>query len=400
VMRLLLAAAAAVIAAAALSLGGVLRDEAAPAFAAADDPRSLTLEGMRLQQRWRETADASYLARAQEALGRAAALDPGDAETTSALASLALSQHRFRDALALGRRARRLAPGIARNLGIVGDAQLELGRYGDAFESYDAYASRKPGLAAYARVAHARELLGRPRDAVEAMRLALDAAAPGEPRAWTHVELAKLHFGLGELGPARREARAALAAFPGYVYALDALARIELASGRRATALTLARGAADTVPLPQFVGTLADVRLVSGRDATEQLELVGVIERLLRGNGVRTDLETAVFDVDHGIRLDEAVSRARRAHRERPSIDADDALGWALTRTGRCADGLRYARRSLRLGTLDATKVFHRGMAERCLGRTAAARRSFRRALELNPHFSPIWAPVARRNST
>jgi hypothetical protein len=36
-------------------------------------------------------------------------------------------------------------------------------------------------------------------------------------------------------------------------------------------------------------------------------------------------------------------------------------------------------------------------MIERCLGRDAEARRFFGRALELNPHFSLIWAPVAGR---
>jgi len=36
-------------------------------------------------------------------------------------------------------------------------------------------------------------------------------------------------------------------------------------------------------------------------------------------------------------------------------------------------------------------------MVERCLGRSDAARTTFRRALEINPYFSLRWAPVARR---
>ena len=35
--------------------------------------------------------------------------------------------------------------------------------------------------------------------------------------------------------------------------------------------------------------------------------------------------------------------------------------------------------------------------ARNLLGRPGAARGWFRRALELNPHFSLLWAPVARR---
>jgi tetratricopeptide (TPR) repeat protein len=432
--RFTIAGAAAIAAALALLLGGAL-DESAPAgderppaaaaarletgFAAGDtqslvsrlertvreqpdDVRSLTLLGLALQQRTRETADASYLSRSGAVLRRAVRLAPRDASSVSALGTLALAQHRFRDALGLGRRAQRLAPSTARHLGVVGDALVELGRYDEAFTTFDRMVALKPSLSSYARVSYARELLGRRDAAIEAMELALDAAGgQPEPTAWTNVELAKLHFGRGALVPAELHFRAALAAFPGYVFALDGLARVEAARGRHAGAIGLARRAVDAVPLPQFVGTLGDLLAVSGRraEAREQYALVGAIERLQRANGVRTDLETALFDVDHGLRLSDALARARRAHADRPSIEADDVLAWALVRNGRCGEALRFSKRALRLGTRDAPKFFHRGMVERCLGRPGAARAWFGRALALNPHFSPLWAPVARRHA-
>ena len=54
---------------------------------------------------------------------------PNDLLATSGLGSLALSRHRFREALALGRRARSISPTTARNYGVIGDALVELGRY-------------------------------------------------------------------------------------------------------------------------------------------------------------------------------------------------------------------------------------------------------------------------------
>ena len=122
----------------------------------------------------------------------------------------------------------------------------------------------------------------------------------------------------------------------------------------------------------------------------------GFLEHL-RANGVKTDLETALFDVDHGIQLPQALLLARAARADRPSIDGDDVLAWALARNGRCTEALPYSERALRLGTRDATKFFHRGMVERCLGHPEAAKKWFRRALALNPHFSLLWAPVAKR---
>ena len=131
--------------------------------------------------------------------------------------------------------------------------------------------------------------------------------------------------------------------------------------------------------------------------ARRQYALIGVIQRLLVANGVRTDLETALFDVDHGIRLPHALALARKARAERPSIDGDDVLAWALARNGRCSEALPHSDRALRLGTKDALKVFHHGWIEQCLGNRTAARSDFQRALALNPHFSILWAPVARK---
>jgi Flp pilus assembly protein TadD len=151
------------------------------------------------------------------------------------------------------------------------------------------------------------------------------------------------------------------------------------------------------VPLPQLVTTLGDLYRVAGRqaDAGEQYGLIDVTQKLLGANGVRTDLELALFDVDHGVDVARALARARAAHRVRPSIQADDVLAWALARNGRCVEARRWSQRALRLGTRDASLFFHRGMIERCLGRPDA-RMWFRRAVALNPHFSLVWAPVAK----
>jgi tetratricopeptide (TPR) repeat protein len=364
------------------------------------DVHSLDLLGLAYQQRARETGDPAYYTKSQGVLQRALALAPRDLLATTGLGSLALSRHRFREALALGRRARLLSPSTARAYGLLGDAFVELGRYQQAFDSFDTMARLKPSLAAYARVSYARELLGDWRGAVSAMRLALDAAVDQpEATAWTRVQLGKLYWSRGRLDPAKRQYRAALVTYPGYVYALDALAQVEGARGRYARAIALEQRAVATIPLPQFVTALGDLARVAGHErfARRQYALIGVIQRLLVANGVKTDLETALFDVDHRVRLSHALALARLAHGDRPSIDGDDVLAWALARTGHCGEALRYARRALRLGTRDALKDFHRGMIERCLGHDAQARVWFGRALDLNPHFSVLWAPIARR---
>ena len=430
--RLAVAAAAAGVAAAALLLGGVLHGAPRAALPAAasgsaeqlqtgfaagqstaglvrglqeqlrTSPRdvdALDLLGLAYQQRARETGDPAYYTKSDGVLRRTLRLAPDDLLATSGLGSLALSRHRFREALVLGERAQRLSPTTSRTYGVIGDALVELGRYGDAFRAFDTMARLKPGLAAYARVSYARELRGDWLGAVSAMRLALDAAiGQGESTAWTEVQLGKLYWNRGRLDDAQAGYRAALRAFPNYVYALDALAQVEAARGRVAAAIRLEQQAVAEIPLPQFVVQLGDLERVAGHPvaARRQYALIHVIDRLLAANGVKTDLELALFAADHG---SPNVALARRAEQARPSIDGDDVLAWTLDRSGRCAEALPWSERALRLGTKDALKFFHRGMIERCLGRPTAARAWLLRALALNPHFSVLWSPVARRLS-
>jgi tetratricopeptide (TPR) repeat protein len=360
----------------------------------------LDLLALAYQQRARETGDPTYYAKSDGVLHRALALAPNDLLATSGLGSLELSRHRFREALVYGERARSLSPTTARNYGVIGDALVELGRYEQAFAAFDEMTRIKPSLDSYARISYARELRGDFAGAVSAMKLALTAAI-GEPEAtaWTHVQLGKLYWTRGMVAAAAHEDRAALVAFRGYPSGLDALALAEAARGRLATAIALSRRAVDAIPLPQYVTDLGDLLRVAGRPraAQKQYALIGVIRRLLVANGVKTDLETALFDVDHGVDLRGTLELARRAEAERPSIDGEDVLAWSLARAGRCGEALHWSRAALRLGTEDALKFFHRGAIERCLGHESDARSWLQRALALNPHFSLLWAPVARR---
>ena len=385
-LRLLLGGAAAALTAAALLFGGVFSGGGA-----ASTPQTLSAEkldrlGNAFAQRARLTGDASYYARAETAYHHSLRLVPNDLAATIGLGSVALSRHDFRRGLALGRRALALSPSTAAGYGVAGDALVELGRYRQAFATFDRMVSLKPSVSSYARVSYARELLGDVTGAGRAMRYAVDAAA-GEPDAlaWSQTQLGKLFWSNGRIGDAAREFRAALQVRSTYAPALDGLAQVEAANRDRARARSLARRASEILPLPQYVATYGD--LLHGTAAQRQYELVAAIARLERAHGVNVDLEIALFNVDHRIQLERTVTLARAAQRERPSIDGDDVLAWALARTNHCREALRYSKLALRLGTRDAAKFFHRGVIERCLGDPGAAHRWLARAHATNPYW-------------
>jgi tetratricopeptide (TPR) repeat protein len=364
-----------------------------------DDARSLTLLGLAYQQRARETGDPSFYGRSEAALRRARALAPEDHVATTGLAALAASRHRFGEAARLARRAVRLAPTAAVPYGILGDALAERGRYGAAFAAFDRMTEIKPSLASYARVAYARELLGDVDGARAALRLAVEAGSTvPEHAAWALAQLGYLELGSGRLRAGARAFRDALARFPAYVHAEAGLARVKAARGDVDGAITHLRRVVARVALPEFAVALGEIAQGAGRDAAarEANRLVAALERLLAANGVRTELETALYDLDRGVRVEDALARAREAYRRAPGVQAADALAWALFRNGRCHEARRHSRRALRLGTRNALFLFHRGMIERCLGDAATGERFLAAALATNPHFSPRWAPVAK----
>jgi tetratricopeptide (TPR) repeat protein len=231
------------------------------------------------------------------------------------------------------------------------------------------------------------------------MRLALASAAGHEERsAWVLSHLGKLALSQGQTAVAARRFRAGLAVSPGYGSALQGLGHVEAAHGRLAQAIGLMKRAGKTA---SAVEALGDLYRLSGRESLAQDAYRDAFEYLRYETryGVHMSLDLATFQADRGIRLGEALVLARRGYRDRPSVVGDDALGWALVRNGRCHEGLTFARRALRLGTRDASWVFHRAMAERCVGNHAEARKLFRRALDINPHFSILWSRVARQHA-
>jgi tetratricopeptide (TPR) repeat protein len=119
------------------------------------------------------------------------------------------------------------------------------------------------------------------------------------------------------------------------------------------------------------------------------------MDKLLRANGVNTDLEIALFYADHDTDLKTSLEKARSAYDARPSIHAADALAWTLYKTGNSEEAQNYSGEALKLGTRDPLKLFHAGMIAKSLGQKEQASEYLQKAIDLNPHFSLLYADEA-----
>jgi tetratricopeptide (TPR) repeat protein len=350
-------------------------------------------------QKVRETGDPSFYARADSLLTAARRRAPRAAGPLNSAGTLALARHDFAGGLRLGRAALAAAPGTVRPLGTIVDAQVELGRYDAAGRALQRMLDEKPSLASYARASYYRELHGDLAGAAAAMRLAVEAGGQApENVAYVQTLLGTLELARGRLVAARRAYRTALLREPRFAAAEAGLARTDAARGDLAGAIRRYRRVVARLPLPEHVIALGEAELAAGRTAAARrdLALVGAEERLLRASGVDTDVELAVYEASHGDPR-RGVTLARRALAAAPSVRAEDALGWALTRAGDPRAGLAHAHRALRLGSRDPLFLTHAGLAARAAGHPAGARRLLRAALAHGPAFSPLWGPRAER---
>jgi tetratricopeptide (TPR) repeat protein len=365
-----------------------------------EDSRSLALLGLAYLQKGARSADPTFYDRAEAALERSLDItEKPSFEAALGMGVLSNARHHFAAALRWGKVATSANPFNAEARGVVGDALTELGEYGRAARAVQRMVDLRPGLSAYARVSYARELRGDIDGAINALKLAYNAAGHPADRAWAAYHLGELHFGRGRLAAAAHAYRLAAHLAPGYALAHAGRAKVAAARGRVDEAISSLTPVARDHPSPEVAILLGDLLHLDGRAAAarRQYALVAAIQRLYRASGVNVDLELALFEADHGNNPKQALARALAEYRRRPSVHVADALAWTLYANKRFAAARRYAGVALRLGTRSALFHFHAGMIEYRLGHPGPARDHLERALANNPSFSFFHAARARR---
>ncbi|MEY2525197.1 MAG: hypothetical protein QOJ66_3762, partial [Ilumatobacteraceae bacterium] len=190
----------------------------------------------------REDADPTWYGKAELLFNRALALNPKDFEALGGLGSLAASRHDFATALAMGRRALTIDPESGYALGVVVDAQVELGRYRAARRTLQRMLNDRPDLSSFSRASYLLELEGHISAARRALVQAIESGAPAkENTAWAYLYLGNLEFSQGDYAQAGRQYRLAGEAQPGFVHALAAEAKLAAARGDYPRAIRIYR---------------------------------------------------------------------------------------------------------------------------------------------------------------
>jgi tetratricopeptide (TPR) repeat protein len=352
--------------------------------------------GAEYVQEGRRSGDPTYYPKAEQVLRKSLHVERADNfEAMTGLGMLAAARHDFAAALRWADRARKIDPNSSAVYGVRGDALIELGRYKQGFAALQRMVDLRPGLASYARASYAWELQGQTRNAIDSMKLAAQAASTPADAAFADYYLGELYWNAGNLGAAAASYEASDQHDASFVPASQGLAKVAAARGRLNDAIRGYESIVVRLPLPQYVAELYDLYEVAGRTALakQTAALLDVQRKLFRANGVNVDIDQATFYAEHRGSRDHGLAAARSEWHRRKSVVVADALAWALHANGRDVEALGYSQQALRLGTRNASFLFHKGMIERSLGRHDAAHRDIAEAFAINPHFSFVWAP-------
>lgn len=335
--------------------------------------------------------DPELYEKAEAAFERASALAPGDPTILVGRGSLALTLHQFSEAESLGARATAALPANADALGVLVDAQVELGKYDDAADTLQEMLDVRPGLPALARASYLRQLNGDLDGAVEAMRRAAVAGAssPFDVAVVTTL-LGDLHRRAGDLELATTAYADATAAAPELITAQAGTAWATAAGGDIEGAISRLEALIGEYPSPSLALLQLDLQRGSGdHDAADDTaELVRAISVLQEQSGQVVDLEMALFEADEQVDTARGVALAARAQQVRPdNLFVDDAMAWALYRDGDAGSAAEFMDEALRFGSTEPLIRYHAAEIALANGDEVAAAQHLELALR-DPWFS------------
>ncbi len=216
-------------------------------------------------------------------------------------ASVQLSLHDFKNALATAQKAVQLNPHNAQIYGSLVDAYVELGNYDMAVEYADKMVSIRPDLRSYSRISYLREIHGLIDESIEAMKMAVEAGSPGsEEKSWAALQLAQLCFRYDKVREAESILNQILTERDDYPFAIAALAEINVKEKNYEEAERRLIEACQIIPEVSFYVNLAEIYKIQNRQ--EELDsILLVIKEMLNddiANGHNMSLEYSKLFLD------------------------------------------------------------------------------------------------------
>ena len=362
-----------------------------------DDPVSWVNLGDNLAQVFRDTADETYYSHAESAYLYALRLEPRSVDAMVGMAWVTGGRHLFDQSREWANRALAIDASDAAACGILGDADVELGDYEAAYGHYQKMMDLKPDLSSWSRGAHLLYLTGDNKKATWLMEKAIKAGAPfAENTAWCRANLAMMLFSQGAFISAAQTLDAPLKAGSKNTHVLLAAGRIAVARGDFPAGEKYFQTVLEGGPNHEALAALGDLCAATGKQAEARkfYEQVEALDKAQFARAGHSHMAMAKFYADHDIKLIEAL-RMAEARKLTRNVNEADTLAWVYFKNGDQPHAIAAIKTALSQKTQDAEIHFHAGMIAAKFGDRVSAQNHLQLALNLNPYFSVLQAPIA-----
>ena len=143
---------------------------------------------------------------------------------------------------------------------------------------------------------------------------------------------------------------------------------------------------------------LGDLKAANGDKAGAETfyQQVEALHAAHLASGVHDHVQMAKFFADHD-RDPVAALRLAEQHKLTRNVIEADVLAWVYLKNGDNTRAIEAIKRALAQNTPDAEIHYHAGMIAAAAGDIEAATRQLQKAITMNPEFSLLQAPAARR---
>lgn len=315
-------------------------------------------------------------------------------EALSFKATILLSQHRFFDGLAIANQVQKLYPYNAYVYGLLVDGYVETGKYKEAIEAANKMISIRPDIRSYSRIAYLREIHGDIPGAIEAMKMAVDAGAPGDENTeWCRVQLGKLFEKTGKISEAKMHYTISADNRHNYPYALAGLARIASEEKNYDKALGLYMLADSLIPDHIFKEGIAEIYNLT-RQTEKTKKVAGEILNHMKSFSSSGENKNAGQNEDHEMahaymgvnNYEKALEYALLEYNRRPAnIEVNETVAIVYYAKGEYAKALPYIETALKTNCKNPELLCHAGLIYAKSGDNIKARIFLKEALKNDP---------------
>ena len=327
-------------------------------------------------------------------------MDSNNFEALTLKSLIYLSQHHFADGLATAEKAKNRAPHNAFVYGVLVDGNVEMGNYDSAVLCAQQMMDIRPDLRSYARASYLREINGDYPGAIEAMKLAIEAGAPGdEATEWSRIQLGHLYENTGDLKSAEMNYQIALNERPGYMHAYAGMARLAMAAKDYNKAIGFYKQASNDAIEGAFKEELATVYFLSGQKEKAN-ELTGLLIDELNKNaqaantdesiGHYADKELAYAYLSVN-KYDKALEHALLEYNRRPkNIEVNETVAWVNYKKGDVSKALPFIAEALKTNSKNPTLLCRAGLIYLKAGDKEKAKKLLEDGTQNNPNINEI----------